>query len=236
MQLIADLHTHTLASGHAYATYTEMAQGAAEKGLKVLGITDHGPDMPGGPQPIYFYNLREMPPYCRGVRLIHGIEANIMDNKGNWDVEERMLPNLELIIASLHNVPFPIRTQEYCTAAIIGAMEHKEANIVGHPDTGRMPVDPIAIVRAARRHHKIIEINNHSMDSQMEKAAASYRVILAECKKLDIPVIISSDAHVPDNISSFGHALPLLAEADFPQELVVNASIENLDTYLGIKM
>ena len=36
-----DVHTHTIASGHAYATITEMASAASRQGLKLLGITEH---------------------------------------------------------------------------------------------------------------------------------------------------------------------------------------------------
>ena len=43
----ADLHTHTIASGHAYNTIREMARAAADKGLKALGITEHAPKLPG---------------------------------------------------------------------------------------------------------------------------------------------------------------------------------------------
>ena len=44
----ADLHTHTIASGHAYNTIREMARAAADKGLKALGITEHAlPSSPG---------------------------------------------------------------------------------------------------------------------------------------------------------------------------------------------
>ena len=37
----ADLHTHTIASGHAYSTIKEMAIAAEEKGIRLLGITEH---------------------------------------------------------------------------------------------------------------------------------------------------------------------------------------------------
>ena len=47
MNLIADLHTHTLASGHAYGTIREMAQAAAERKLPILGVSEHGPGIPG---------------------------------------------------------------------------------------------------------------------------------------------------------------------------------------------
>ena len=37
--IIADLHTHTLASNHAYSTVTEMVRAAGEKGLYALAVT-----------------------------------------------------------------------------------------------------------------------------------------------------------------------------------------------------
>ena len=44
-KFLLDMHTHTLASGHAYGTIREMAQAAAENGLKLLGISEHAPGM-----------------------------------------------------------------------------------------------------------------------------------------------------------------------------------------------
>ena len=41
MKILLDVHTHTVASGHAFSTLQEMAQAAAGKGLKLLGITEH---------------------------------------------------------------------------------------------------------------------------------------------------------------------------------------------------
>jgi len=48
MRLLADLHTHTVASGHAFSTITELATAAAGKGLELIAFTDHGPSVPGG--------------------------------------------------------------------------------------------------------------------------------------------------------------------------------------------
>ena len=47
MEFTLDLHTHTVASGHAYSTVQEMAKAAADKGLKLLGITEHAQGIPG---------------------------------------------------------------------------------------------------------------------------------------------------------------------------------------------
>ena len=58
MKTQLDVHTHTVASGHAYSSLQEMAQAAADKGLKILGITEHGPGIPGTCNPMYFRNMR----------------------------------------------------------------------------------------------------------------------------------------------------------------------------------
>ncbi len=38
-----DLHTHTIASGHAYCTLREMAQAASNKWVELSEITEHTP-------------------------------------------------------------------------------------------------------------------------------------------------------------------------------------------------
>ena len=55
--LVADLHMHTLMSGHAFGTIREMAMGAAERNLQLIGITEHGPGLPGACDPIYYLNF-----------------------------------------------------------------------------------------------------------------------------------------------------------------------------------
>ena len=50
MNDILDLHTHTLASGHAYNTIMEMAAAAKDAGLQFLGITEHAPQTLSAPQ------------------------------------------------------------------------------------------------------------------------------------------------------------------------------------------
>ena len=42
---------HTLVSGHAYGTIREMAATAGEKNLKLIGITEHAPGIPGTVDP-----------------------------------------------------------------------------------------------------------------------------------------------------------------------------------------
>ena len=65
---VLDLHTHTVARGHGYCSLREMAKAAADKGLEVLGITEHAPAMPGTCHKYYFENLKIVP---RELSLIH---------------------------------------------------------------------------------------------------------------------------------------------------------------------
>ena len=61
MKAQLDVHTHSIASGHAYGTVTEMAKAASEKGLKLLGITEHTEGIPGTCSNFYFTNLGALP-------------------------------------------------------------------------------------------------------------------------------------------------------------------------------
>lgn len=66
----ADLHTHTIVSGHAYSTIQEMAHAAAERHIEILGITEHGPGVPGACHEIYFSNMHVIPRTMYGVKLM----------------------------------------------------------------------------------------------------------------------------------------------------------------------
>ena len=45
--VLLDIHTHCISSGHGSRdTVTDMAREAAGRGLKILGISDHGPKEP----------------------------------------------------------------------------------------------------------------------------------------------------------------------------------------------
>ena len=61
MRDVLDLHTHTIASGHAYNTMMEMIHEAQNKGLDVYGITEHAPRMKGTCTDFYFHNLKVVP-------------------------------------------------------------------------------------------------------------------------------------------------------------------------------
>lgn len=76
--LLADIHMHTLASGHAYGTIREMATAARDRGLALIGVSEHAPGIPGTVDPFYYRNLKAVPRLLSGVEVIHGSEINVL--------------------------------------------------------------------------------------------------------------------------------------------------------------
>ena len=72
-RLIADIHMHTLASGHAYGTIREMAAAAKEQQLQLIGISEHAPGIPGTVDPFYYGNLRVIPRVIAGTEVYRPI-------------------------------------------------------------------------------------------------------------------------------------------------------------------
>ena len=76
----ADIHTHSIASGHAtQATITDLAKTAKDRGLTLLGVSDHAPSTMCAGTVSYFRSLSMAPKFRCGVELLYGIELNILD-------------------------------------------------------------------------------------------------------------------------------------------------------------
>ena len=117
MKILLDVHTHTVASGHAFSTLQEMVRTAADKGLQILGITEHTGGIPGTCSPIYFRNLPVVPRLMYGVELLLGAEMNIVDYEGSLDLEEEYFKFLDIRIAGLHSLCYRPGTVEQNTLA-----------------------------------------------------------------------------------------------------------------------
>ena len=86
---LSDIHTHSIASGHGtICTISDMAKAASKKGLKLLGITDHGPGTLAAGTSSYFRSLTYAPKKRFGIELLFGVELNILDIDGHLDLNE----------------------------------------------------------------------------------------------------------------------------------------------------
>jgi len=231
---IIDLHTHTISSGHAYSTLEENIKGALRKGIKILGMSDHAVTLPGAPHIFHFHNLKVIPDIIDGVRILKGIEANIIDYKGTIDVEEELLNSLDYVIASLHPPVLEPGNIDENTNTLIRTIEIPQVKIIGHPDDGRYPIDYEAVVMAAKKNHTLLEINNASLtpSGTREGTVENSRRILELCKKYEVPVILGSDSHISYSIGDFDKCLKLISEVNFPKHLIVNNDVEQLKKHL----
>lgn len=235
MKYVLDTHTHTLVSGHAYSTIREMAKAASEQGLKLLGITEHGPEMPGSCDGIYFKNFKMIEREYYGVELMMGVELNILDFEGNVDMPESVLKKMDIAIASMHTPCIKKGSKEEYTQAYLNVMKNPYVDIIGHPDDGRLPVDYEALVQGAREYGKILELNNHSLDPRATRTGGreNNMELLKCCAKYSVPIVVGSDAHVDTQVGNHQYAYDLLETCNFPQELVLNQSVESLKKHIN---
>lgn len=237
MKIIADTHSHTLASGHAYSTITEMAEAAAAKGLKALALTEHAPEMPGTCGLFYFQNLDVVPRMAKGVQLLMGAEVNIMDPDGNIDLPEETCRDLDIVVASIHPPCYGLEhTAQENTRAYVEAMKKPYINIIGHPDDGRFPFDYEVLVKTAKETGTLLELNNSSLrpQSNREGTRENMLTMLDLCRQYDVPVTTGSDAHVNVDAGNFAYVSEVLKYCSFPEELVVTTDFEMLKPFLNL--
>lgn len=234
MRIVVDTHTHTVSSGHAYSTIQEMAREAPNNGIQMFAITDHGPAMKGAPFLYHFGNLNTIPDTLYGVRILKGVEANIIDYSGKTDMPDEYLMRLDFALASLHDICIVPQTMEEHTNALIGALKNPYIDAVAHPGNPQFNVDIEKVVRTAKEYNKFIEINNHSFYVR-KGSEKNCREFLIQCKKHGVRVVTGSDAHISFEIGQFDKVYSLLEEVGMPEDLVMNTSIEKFDEYLKEK-
>ena len=232
-----DVHTHTVMSGHAYSTMQEMVTAAQQKHLDILGITEHAPGIPGTCHPIYFRNLHVVPRQYDGLRLLLGAELNILDTKGTLDLDEYYYKMLDLRIAGIHLLCWEGGTIEENTQGMINAIRNPWTQIISHPGDGTADLLFEPIVLAAKETKTLLEINNSSLNPVRKKETAlkNNLEILRLCKQYEVPVILSSDAHISYAIADYNFIWPLLQETDFPDQLIMNYDTERFLEYISRK-
>ena len=233
LELKADLHIHTVASGHAYSTLGEIATEAKNKKLEIIGITDHGPKMPGGPHLYHFGNLRVIPSIFQGVEVLKGVEANIIDFEGNLDMPESYLRNLDLVLAGFHDLCYPGGSLEENTTAMIKAMNNPYVDIIVHPGNPEFPVDFARVIRAVEASGKAIEINNSSFLTSRKGSQGNCELIAKLLASSKAKIAVGSDSHLAQDVGRFDEALQALSCAQVSKEQIITTSAEKVKKYLA---
>lgn len=233
-RMVYDHHTHTTYS-HGTGSILDNARIAHEKGLKSIAITDHGPGN-------FFYGMKmELIPKMRedikaareiypDVKIFLGVEANTILKVPYLDVKPIEWDKLDIVLAGYHFAVFGsgmipnrlgLKSQSLLvqnTDMILNALYYSEESgnhidILTHPgDKGPFDIDNIA--RACEDTGTLMEINGKHphLDIEGIKTAAKY----------DVKFVISSDAHVPENVGVFEPQLMRALDAGLDPERIVN--------------
>ncbi len=234
-KIVVDLHAHTLASGHAYGTIRENALAAKEAGLSGLGISDHAPGIPGTCDPFHFSNLHAIPRQLYGVNIYYGCENNVT-NEGKMTLPERILNRLDYNIVGIHGLCYEDKGAEENTDNLISCMEDPKTFFVSHPDDDAYPLNYERLVPAARELGVALEVNDSSFTHPWKiNARQNIITYLDLCMKYRAYIFVGSDAHDPSRVGCFEHAIALLDEIGFDEDLIVNNSEEKFRNFIGFK-
>lgn len=228
-----DLHVHTVSSGHAFSTVREICADAGPRGIEMVGITDHGPAMPGGAHIYHFTNLVVLPRLLSGVKVLRSAECNILDTEGTLDVHDRALGVLDIVHAGIHPLTgYEGDGVEDNTRAVVAAVESGRVDVLVHPGNPWYPLDYGTVVRAAASKGVLIEINNSSFTVVRQGSLKNCRVVINEAKKAGASICLGSDAHDAALVGRFEKAIELVEEVGFPRERIVNRDAASVLEFL----
>lgn len=231
MLLQGDMHTHTIASTHAYSTIMENAVCAKKAGLKGFAMTDHAMNMPDSPHSWHFENLHILPRKIADVTVLKGAEANIIDADGNLDMDDYLLNMMEWIVASMHGDTFASRDPQTTTKAYLNAVKNRSIDVIGHPTTTRFLCDYEVCVKAFKEYEKLVEINESSLNAGRSKRENVVKMMKL-CKKYEVPVVIDTDCHFCELIGKTPLVSQLVEELDFPQKLIMNTDWDKIREFV----
>lgn len=259
-RILGDMHTHTLYSRHAYSTIQENVAAAAERGLEIFGSADHFSAMLFPEQDIrnfqHFINMEVWPREWMGVTVLRACEADILTLEGGLfgqdisvpasivdrpyvqdkSLYERTVENLDYVVASVHNNLFADgATIADTTEMYLKVLDEPKVFILGHTGRAGVPYDVDAVLACAKEKHKLIEINEHSLESHRALAGegGACRRIAERCAELGVGICVNTDAHIACDIGRTPRVRAMLEEIHFPEELIVNRGREPFLTELA---
>ncbi|WP_246565647.1 PHP domain-containing protein [Tissierella carlieri] len=253
IKLIGDYHTHTIYSSgfrkegkHAIGTIRDNAEAALAKGLSEIAITEHGPGH-------YLYGVRKkriplmrdeidrlneefMP---KGLKILLGIESNLVGLDGTLDVDEKLLKYIDFLIMGYHYgatpktlkdgiglyVLNPIskifhigkeKAKELNTRAYIKALGKYPINMISHPGS-KAVVDIVELAREANKYGTALEISAKHSQLSVE----SIKLLL----DVDVIYMVNSDAHRPEDVGNVENGIRKAKEANLPLDRIKNIEI-----------
>lgn len=243
-RLIADYHTHSIYSknGHAKGTIRENVEKAIEIGLREIYITDHGPS-----HPFFGISRKKIPnirkeidelnkEYSGVIKIYFGVEANIVDYSGKYDILDDELKYFDKINLGYHSgvifknfKSFFIyhilnrlgkinkKIEKYCieknTDAVIRIVEEKNIHMITHPGD-KAKVDILKLAKVCEKNNTLLEINTHHKNLTVKE--------IKQLKDTGVNFGIGSDAHESKNVGNVSNSINRIIESELDIERVIN--------------
>lgn len=235
MKCIAEYHTHTKYSD-GKSTMEENVIFARKIGLKKIGISDHGYMHKGfgvkyKDYPKMKSEVERLREKYQDIKIFLGVEANILDDKGNIDVDDYIRNYVDYVMAGYHfgsmppnfrgltnhvrNFIKPLKLKEvdYNTRALVNAMKENKIFILTHPgDKGDVDIEEVA--KMAEKTKTVMEINAHHEHLSKEQ--------ILKIKHLDIKFSIGADAHHYTHIGMTEKALNRAISSGLDKDRIIN--------------
>ena len=240
MILSSDYHTHTVYS-HGKGQIIDNALVAKEKGLKEIGISDHGFS-----HPAFGLTKRKLPKMrveCdlatkqTGVNVLLGIESNIIGTDGTVDLKPKTYDYFDIFLAGIHKfvmykfgTAFSLFIPNFFsstfnkkkisksliknnTKTFINVIKNNPVDVITHVNFCCF-ADAVEVAKAAADYGTYIELNakkTHLTDEELFNVA-----------KTGVNFVISSDAHTPDRVGEISLVEKLLQRVSVPESQIAN--------------
>lgn len=217
-----DLHSHTIASDHAYSTLGEYVSFAKERGIEMFATTDHGPALPDAPHMWHFGNLKVVPRVIDDVAILRGIEANITID-GDIDLEEYVRKTLDIVLCGFHPCIDPQGVEEN-TRLLVSVIKSGKVDVITHPGSPNYPINLEEFLVTAKEYNVAIEINSSS-DVSTRRGSFSNCVQIAKlAKKIGNTIALGSDAHICYFLGNFEQSMKVIEQAEISYDQILNTS------------
>lgn len=254
-EIIADMHTHTIASKHAYSTINENIYVAKLNGLKYLAVTDHyygNGDAIEKKNEVTRIRFIENNVKPAGLTLIGGCEFNLCQRIENDYIEK--LNQLRWRPIGLHtwfvNFDDPNFNLNSVYNYFVMAYKRDKHNAFCHiereifkirdsdidKDTGlgkKVTDFYVNLVDFAVSNGILLEVNESSLINNEFNAINRMLFWIKYAKEKGANIYLGSDAHWSESVGNFNNVLQLLNSLDYPKDKILNCNEDMLIETLG---
>jgi len=203
-----DFHSHSLQSACGIHTLVEILDIAAQKGVETVNICDHGNAAGREMNFGVITNRKRTPMEVRvaagsspaTVRLLAGIEANILDD-GDTDLPlvkmESASHQFALISGGFHAYAKDLKRRQDPHAnfdALVKYVARYPLDILTHPCIGPFPLPVAELVQLAKKHRFALEVNNTNLVVGKTNLASLQQMIEGALAQ-DVTLLCNSDGH-----------------------------------------